>query len=187
LPASSTPPQYNCNCGSFTGPSKPCGSPVGFMNISAMMARHRCDAGDPNFECWHDSTARKTGGKWFSTVDVGYCGDGTTPAPPGCTWRVAEFVKRVNKTCSDNVIYGEVEAFDPTTCFGRCTDSGVGKLRNTTSPCWIGCFYDTVLGPDAGTPGGAVAGMPLQDLVTAWGLPFASEDPAKKGCPALDE
>lgn len=48
-------------------------------------------------------------------------------------------------------------------------------------------YFDfAVLGPDAGTPGGEVAGMPLNDLVMAWNLPFASDDPSKKGCPPLD-
>ena len=65
-------------------------------------------------------------------------------------------------------------------CFATCTDSGVGARRNTTSPCWISCFYDTVLGPDAGTPGGAVAGMPLEDLVAAWQRGFGGVD--EGGC-----
>jgi hypothetical protein len=134
-------------------------------------------------------------------------------------------VKRVNKTCSDNVIYNEVESVG-LPCFDGCKDSGVGPKRNSSDPCWIGCFYDTgafvslthffslsasaaltacwvrrigaavltldvdvfvraVLGPDAGTPGGTIAGMPLSDLLVAWNLPFATTDPTKKGCPAL--
>ena len=60
----------------------------------------------------------------------------------------------------------------------------MGKLRNTSSACWISCFYATVLGPAAGQPGGAVAGMPLPVLVTAWNKPFLPE--AQGGCPALD-
>ena len=52
-----------------------------------------------------------------------------------------------------------------------------------SSPCWIGCFYSTALGPDAGTPGGAIAGVPLQTLLDAWNRPFLPE--AEGGCPAL--
>ena len=63
-------------------------------------------------------------------------------------------MKRVNKTCSDNAIFTEVEVFDRQTdhCFGTCSDSGTGLARNTSSACWISCFYKTVLGPDSGEP-----------------------------------
>ena len=66
-------------------------------------------------------------------------------------------VKIVNKTCSDNTIYTTVETYagqHGSTCFQQCEDSGIGPLRNTSSTCWITCFYDTVLGPKAGKPGG---------------------------------
>ena len=49
----------------------------------------------------------------------------------------------------------------------------------------IECFYSTVLGNDADHHGGEVAGMPLADLVTAWSLPFASDDITRGGCPAI--
>ena len=42
-----------------------------------------------------------------------------------------------------------------------------------------------MLGPDSGTPGGAVEGMDLDTLVTAWQAPFESTDPSRSGCPAL--
>ena len=71
------------------------------------------------------------------------------------------------------------------TCSYYIAAHSTGPARNASSPCWINCFYDTVLGPDAGLPGGQVAGMPLQDLITAWDLPFASSDPSQGGCPAL--
>ena len=51
---------------------------------------------------------------------------------------------------------------------------------HTRAPCPA-----AVLGPDSKTPHGAVEGMPLQDMITAWDLPFASDNPATKGCPAL--
>ena len=44
---------------------------------------------------------------------------------------------------------------------------GIGLHRNTSSPCWISCFYGTVLGTDADHAGGKVTGMPLADLVEA--------------------
>jgi len=44
-------------------------------------------------------------------------------------------------------------------------------------------FFNTVLGPDAGKAGGAVTGIPLEQLTAAWDKPFQSED--EGGCPAL--
>jgi hypothetical protein len=61
----------------------------------------------------------------------------------------------------------------------------VGDARNTTDPRWITAFYNATLGPNAALPGGAVAGMPLSQLVGAWMAPFESSDPTKGGCPAL--
>ena len=51
--------------------------------------------------------------------------------------------------------------------------------------CRIECFESTVLGPNAGTPGGAIEGMPVADLLKAWNAPFDSENPELSGCPAL--
>eukprot|EP00966_Prymnesium_polylepis_P169092 3909791-Prymnesium_polylepis.1 len=115
---------------------------------------------------------------WYSTTSAGYCGDGADADRAGCTWRLAEVVKVVNKSCSDNAIYDEVEKVAAATdqCFSACEDSGVGHKRNTTSTCWIGCFYSTVLGPDAGRPGGEVTGLSLADLLVAWNRPFLPED-----------
>lgn len=90
--------RYDCTCYGSNG----CTNAVGVQNISTMSA-HECSQGSTAWECWHDATAHKTGGMWYSTTDKGYCGDGTHPPPPNCTWRVAQFIKRVNKTCSDNV------------------------------------------------------------------------------------
>ena len=44
-------------------------------------------------------------------------------------------------------------------------------------------FYDTVLGPDAGTPGGALAGMPMALLTETWAATFG-DDSAPGSCPA---
>jgi hypothetical protein len=42
--------------------------------------------------------------------------------------------------CLKAKLVGEVEAQDKAGCFAGCGG------RNTTNPCWIGCFFDTVLG-----------------------------------------
>lgn len=121
--------------------------------------------------------AKKTGGFWYSTTDKGYCDLNPSSS---CTWRVVEVVKVVNKTCSDNAIYSAVEK-EGDQCFTHC--SGTGAARNTSSECWISCFYDTVCGPTCGTPNPSLDGMPLADLKAAWNLPFAPED--QGGCQDL--
>ena len=60
-----------------------------------------------------------------------------------------EVTKVVNKTCSDDSIYSTVEAYDDIGCFDGC-----GRKRNTSSACWVGCFYRTVLGADGMLPSG---------------------------------
>ena len=45
-------------------------------------------------------------------------------------------------------------------------------------------FYDTVLGPDAGTPGGALAGMPMALLTETWAATFG-DDSAPGSCPSI--
>ena len=67
-------------------------------------------------------------------------------------------------------------------CFDAC-----GAPRNTSSACWIGCFYRTILGAEGMLPTGATnpGGMPYESLAAAWEAPFVSEDPAQGGCPAV--
>merc|ERR1712232_342253 len=128
-----------------------------------------CRTGEPDWECWRNSVALKTGGLWYSTVASGYCGDGSKPAPKGCTWSVKKLSKIVNKTCSDNAVYTYFETYDQNSakCFASCADSGTGPARNTSSVCWVKCFYSTLLGPDAATPGGKLAGVPAQKVSSA--------------------
>ena len=40
-------------------------------------------------------------------------------------------------------------------------------------------------GPGGAVSHGKITGMPIDDLVRAWDLPFASEDASKGGCAAL--
>jgi hypothetical protein len=121
------------------------------------------------------------GGLWYSTTKEGWCD--APGANSSCTWRVAAAVKRVNKTCSDNNIYNKVEASDTDGCFAKC--DGVGPTRNTTDPCWITCFYNTVLGVEAQKPNATIAGLPVPVLLGAWDRNFRSEDVAAGGCPSI--
>lgn len=200
-----------CNCGGYGSSSSKCPPNVGFENVSSHFATRGCRQGEAKYECWSANTAKKvctpTSGLWYSTTSAGY----------GVTWKVAEVVKRVSKSCSDNAINEAVErAGFASGCFQKCGPHATGPTRNTSNVCWISCFEETVsntavtctrsshhlcrwlcfwliswsfdlqvLGPDAGTPGGAVTGMDLSTLVAAWQAPFESTDPSRSGCPAL--
>ena len=188
---------YWCSCGGYSSKPKQCGPAVGKEDLVSHMGHHSCRSGDPNWACWRDATAKKTGGNWYSTTSAGYCGDGSSPPPPGCMWSVKEVVKVVNKSCSDDSIYSAVENAAAEllgheeklggggACFDACTDSGVGAHRNVSSPCWIECFYNAALGPEAGQPGGSIAGLPLATLLDAWNKPFLPV--AEGGCPPVSQ
>lgn len=173
---------YCCLCGEHWGSSEPCNRTLGRENIFETHATRNCDASSPAWECYKDNSAKKltrnTPGMWYSSLTNGYCGDTKTPYTDNCTWRLISVPKVVTKLCHNSVFLGAVEA-EGKSCFSTC---GV-DARNISSPCWANCFYETTLGPDAGRPGGTVTGMALEKLLEAWMAPFASDDPAKGGCP----
>ena len=130
---------------------------------------------------------RKTGGMWYSTTRAGWCG-APDADPKTCTWN-AVVEKVVNKSCSDNLIYEAIEAYDHASgakCFEACPSRKQHpfRARNTSDVCWIYCFYQTVVGASAMLPsGGEIGGMPLDRIRAAFDAPF--KPPAKGGCPAL--
>jgi hypothetical protein len=86
--------------------------------------------------------------------------------------------ERVSQQCLNGHIFDAVEAYNRS-CF-----SGCGPTRNTTSDCWISCFYDGVLGTEVLT-GGSITGIPLEQLDHAWLQSFRSDDPHAGGCPPI--
>mmetsp|Transcript_63364 Transcript_63364/g.147609 ORF Transcript_63364/g.147609 Transcript_63364/m.147609 type:complete len:321 (+) Transcript_63364:58-1020(+) len=178
--------KYCCVCGiPYLKKIKPCHAKVGKKNVKLELEwppAGSCNATAPEWLCWQskltDKLSYRDPGYWYSTLDYGYC-----PHHPGrsqnCTWQVTSVDKIVNKTCHSSSFIGAVETYNRT-CFEGC-----GPVRNVSSPCWVRCFYTAVLGPDAGKPGGKVAGIPLDSLVQAWTAPFQSDDPARGGCPEL--
>jgi hypothetical protein len=175
---------YICACGD-PGKLVPCGPGVGMENISERFTDYGCNSSSREWQCWKGAVAQKTGGLWFSTLDVGHCGN---PNSKACMWRLVNVEKRIAKSCSDNSIYSAAEDYDHeqgTGCFAKCPQHSSG--RNTSDTCWVKCFYETTLGPDAGSPGGAVAGMPIQRLLDAWNTPFDSEDAKIGGCPHIPD
>lgn len=177
---------YCCFCADDWGRTVPCNTTLGQANVKQYFSgggHHGGCSTESPAECYRENAAKKftdaVPGYWYSSLDIGYCGD-KQPSDANCTWRVISVDKIVNKTCHNDRYFSAVEKVNPS-CFSDC---GPGP-RNTSSACWINCFYTTALGPDSGKPGGAVTGMPLDDLVNAWTAPFDSTDPAKGGCPPL--
>ena len=105
----------------------------------------------------------------------------------GCTRFHDQFHvgKVINKTCSDLSINTAIEGYSAKNgaCFSKA-NCATGLDRNTSATCWIDCFYEVLLGPGGGQPGGAITGMPVEILFDAWSKPFESDDPTIGGCPA---
>lgn len=133
-----------------------------------------CDKDAPAWECWRENIPRKTKGYWVSTLRQGMCN--ATSMPGSCSWQVQK-TTTVNETCLRNSIMSTVEAASPG-CFTGC------GLRNVTSPCWIDCFFDTILGRSARTSNLLpLGGLSLDALQHAWDKAFAPT--SQGGCPVL--
>jgi hypothetical protein len=178
---------YSCLCGDFNSPH-PCNNAVGKINIVSMFSHYRPLGNCSDMlSCYMENILVKTGGFWFSTTASGWC-DAPNADQKTCTWRVAEAVKRVNKSCSDNQLFSTLEAYDDAgskACFKSC--KGQGVHRNTSETCWINCAYNAFLGPNAATKEAKKTdGIDIDMFTTnGWDAPFASDDVSKGGCPAL--
>jgi hypothetical protein len=179
---------YCCFCASAAdpwGPPVPCNKTLGREQVRSHFGGEgrSCKAGSAAWECYKDALTKKLSaaqpGNWYSSREEGDCG-ASPVGTGGCTWRLVAVEKIVTLACHNLVYFGAVQAASPA-CFSGCG----ADATNSSAPCWVDCFYQTVLGAAAGTPGGAVGGMPLPTLAAAWALPFASSDPSKGGCPAV--
>ncbi|CAK9035040.1 unnamed protein product [Durusdinium trenchii] len=124
-----------------------------------------CASDSKNFDCWHMNIARKTQGLWFSTFREGYCDDTEKP----CSWKVLAS-RTIQEDCIKTRLVETVED-EGSRCFEQC------GTRNQSSPCWVGCFFTTVLGPEAHNST-RVTGMPLEKLTDAWTGSFQVCPPA---------
>lgn len=175
---------YCCFCdGGHYGTHVPCNDTLGRANVMEYFggAGHGY-CREEGYECYKTNVAKKftsaIPGYWYSSLSRSYCAE--SPVGDSCTWRLVAVEKIIQKKCHNKIFYGAVQDYGKT-CFQQC-----GKdATNSSSACWTNCFYTTVLGPDGGKPGGAVTGMPLEEMVAAWVKPF--ETPAKGGCPNLKE
>jgi len=165
---------YICDCVDFAHEGKICdpmqvgqqnqGGPRGPWNM--------CGPEDPDYKCWSGNSMAKTGGLWFSHPSAGLCHSYSQPG--SCSWRVLS-TSTVQEQCLKDTLMTTVEAAGPE-CFQACGP------RNATSDCWIGCFFDALLGPEA-RHSNNFSGMPLDDVVSGWTSAFLDE--AKGGCPKL--
>jgi len=189
-----TPGAYICTCGEYWSP-RDCtnDTSVGAENITQAFGRfasYSCNwdrwTKEP-WTCWSWPVVSKTGGMWYSTTKAGWCG-GPDADPSTCTWD-AVVEKVINKTCSDKIIYDAIESYDRKhdRCFEDCpARRHHPAARNVSDPCWIYCYYSTLLGASRLLPSGAHAGdtgMPRELITSAFSQPF--QPVAQGGCPAI--
>lgn len=119
-----------------------------------------CTSDSKNFDCWHMNLGRKTKGVWYSTFREGSCHE-QKEGP--CSWKVLSS-RTIQEDCVKTRLTDVVEAESPG-CFEKC------GTRNHSSPCWVDCFFTTVLGPESHNSTN-VTGMPLEKLTGAWSKSF---------------
>lgn len=168
---------YVCDCFNFHSSGTCDPAKVGMENKTgrylSSQPYQRCTSYSKDYECWDQNIRSKVGGIWYSTLAEGMCD--SSSAEGTCSWKVMN-TSTVKASCLKDSLADAAEAADKRSCFSQ-----LGP-RNYTSHEWISCLMDTVLGPEAKNST-KIAGMPLEDLVTAWEKPFLSE--AAGGCPKL--
>ena len=114
-------------------------------------------------QCWWKyNSSKHIGGEWYSHPAAGNC----DTHPTNCSWSIAETKKIVNESCINDGMFGLAEKHG-----ADCLD-GCAKPYNTSADCYLTCIFDAVLQ------------IPAANLKSIWDAAFASEDPAKGGCPA---
>lgn len=144
------------------------------MSFCSPTVSRPCGEGARDFECWRENIGRKTGGVWYSTLEEGMCQP--TSDHQSCSWKVLS-TSTVREPCLRQSIMKMAEKASPD-CFGAC------GLRNTSSTCWINCFFTTLLGAEA-KHSPKVSGLPLETLVRSWTEPFLPE--SEGGCPKVPD
>ena len=127
---------YVCVCGGFgwTDPPTPCDKPVGREYVANLFGSFTPKPTDPAPDFWTHNLVLRTGGTWYSTLDMG----------ENKTWELVETIKTVSHKCQYQYIHEQIKSLDKTKCFDACPPNDV------TTDCYVTCFFDTMLGPDAG-------------------------------------
>lgn len=125
-----------------------------------------------NFDYWDYNVAAllgdRGGGRWYSL----------RKEDEGKFWRNAKIVKVINAGCQATALDALV-AKRGEGCFRSCP-----QPLNTSTTCWVDCFFETVLGKGHNTSVTPAGGMEPGDVTGAWLQGFNSDDPAEFGCPA---
>jgi len=159
-------------------------SKVNYSKFSSSCARSdqlcpnpwdKCQDGESKQEwsCWQSNIVRKTGGFWYSTLAQGHC----TESSGACSWK-SNGLKTINETCLKATVANTVESHDLAGCFSGC------GARDMNSKCWIGCFFDTLLGKKARSSQWLpLGGMAVADVERSWTNAFLPHD--QGGCPEV--
>lgn len=170
---------YVCVCGKdFHNLTTNCPPTVGMENVSSVFDRFKPNLFSPQYIWWLHNLVDRVQGLWYSTPASGEC---TASSAPGtCHWRLVESKRRVLKSCQMKYVFGQVTTKNPS-CFNKCA-----QPSNSTSTCFIECFYDTLLGPFAGhhnTP--PSGGMTGEEIASMWAFPVRNDE-TKGGCPQFN-
>jgi len=134
-----------------------------------------CKATSPEWMCWAENIPRKTEGQWYSTREQGLCNK--TSSVGSCSWKVLS-TRTIEESCLKNKLVTNVESMTPS-CFGSCGP------RNMSSFCWIGCFFDAILGPEARhSTQVPLKGLPASELEKTWSDAFLPVE--QGGCEDAD-
>lgn len=156
-PMPCTGDEYVCVCGGFFDSSPTCALPVGRENPSQLFSRFPVRAGSPNYEFWqHNVATALSDGYWYSTLQPS----------EGKTWRLVETQKRILSSCHDDHMFASLRG-KGSDCFDGCA-----QPQNQTSPCFIDCVFQTLLGKDAGSSSNPTGGMSGAEITKLWTDPF---------------
>lgn len=174
---------YVCVCGvDFRNLTTHCPPTVGREDVASVFNRFKPSIFSPKYEWWLHNLVDRVKGLWYSTPATGECtaaapSTSSSPSSPtaACHWRLLESKRRVLKSCQMGYVFKQVTTKNPS-CFNKCS-----QPSNTTSTCYIECFYDTLLGKNSGgrNPTG---GMTRDEIADMWAFPVRNDE-TKGGCP----
>lgn len=165
---------YVCVCGDFRNLTTHCPPTVGIEQPSSVFNRFKPNIFSPNYEWWLVNLVRRLTGYWYSTPASGQC-KSSDPASTPCFWEVMATKRKVSKNCQQKYIFSKVTAANQQ-CFNSCD-----QPSNTTSTCFIECFYTTILGEHSNHKY-STGGMTQEQIVDLWTFAIANDE-TKGGCP----
>jgi len=116
---------------------------------------------DPAIRALHYdyNLCRLLDGHWYSVGNDSFA---------GTLWRAPTLVKAIDSQCLMSTLHQRVRNASGTACFDSCPDGTINGHYNTSSPCYVRCFYDTLLGPNADSTDYAGGGMGAAAINDAW-------------------